>query len=79
MATIIKPNIAPELLSQLDNEIRGREASYRALYFQNNYLIGNLVRIYAPRSWWINLGGTEAKLYSGKISRCFLIGRKFRL
>ena len=51
MATIIKPNIAPELLSQLDTKFEEEKQVIVHCGFQNNYLIGNLVRIYAPRSW----------------------------
>ena len=71
MATIIKPNIAPELLSQLDTKFEEEKQVIVHCGFQNNYLIGNLVRIWRTTFWWINLQGTEANFYSGKISRCF--------
>ena len=46
MATIIKPNIAPELLSQLDTKFEEEKQVIVHCGFQNNYLIGNLVRIW---------------------------------
>lgn len=46
MATIIKPIIAPELLSQLDTKFEEEKQVIVHCGFQNNYLIGNLVRIW---------------------------------
>jgi hypothetical protein len=51
MPTISKPKIAPEILAQIEEQFEQEKQVIVHCCFQNNYTLGNLVRIW-PSTFW---------------------------
>ena len=52
MPTISKPKIAPEILSQIQEQFEEEKQVIVHCCFQNNYMVGNLVRIWPSTFFW---------------------------
>lgn len=62
MATVIKPKIAPEILAQIEEQFEQEKQVIVHCCFQNNYTLGNLVRIWPSTFLEDKFTGYRSKL-----------------
>jgi hypothetical protein len=62
MPTISKPIIAPEILSQIQEQFEEEKQVIVHCCFQNNYMVGNLVRIWPSTFLVDKFTGCSSKL-----------------
>ena len=62
MATVIKPKIAPEILAQIEEQFEQEKQVIVHCCFQNNYTLGNLVRIWPSTFLVDKFTGYRSKL-----------------
>ena len=62
MATVTKPKIAPEILAQIEEQFEQEKQVIVHCCFQNNYTLGNLVRIWPSTFLEDKFTGYRSKL-----------------
>ncbi len=62
MATVTKPKIAPEILAQIEEQFEQEKQVILHCCFQNNYTLGNLVRIWPSTFLEDKFTGYRSKL-----------------